>query len=309
MKIKHLTFDKNAIFLSPMAGVGDFAFRALAREFGADFSFTEMISVRGLIFDNEKTLKMLKTLPQEEFAGVQLFGSNPQDFAKAVRHPALEKFAIIDINFGCPVHKLFKNNEGSALMKDPQLIYEIVKATVENTNKPVTAKIRLGINEQAFNGVQVAQLIEKAGASAIFVHGRFRDQQYSGKVLYDYIKQIKQAVSIPVIGNGDIVDENTLNKMRETGVDAVSVARASMGQPWIFAKLKNKNVDINPYDIFHRYVVLLREDFSEKFLSKYLRKHALWYLKNMQCTELKIKVAKAESTSQLLSDMKAYFKP
>jgi tRNA-dihydrouridine synthase B len=308
MKIKNLDFGENAIFLSPMAGVADFSYRALCREYGADFSFTEMVSCKGLLYDSERTNKMLFTLEQEKFCGIQLFGSEPEDFAKVVKMPQLEKFDIIDINFGCPAQKVFKNGEGSALLQYPQRVYEIVKAAVSNTKKPVTAKIRLGINEENFNGPEIARLIEKAGASAIFVHGRYREQQYSGKVDYELIKKIKQSVSIPVIGNGDITDLESLQKMRDTGVDAVSLARASMGKPWIFASLKGKELEIAPYGVFKRYVEKLKLQFSEEFLSKYLRKHALWYLKGYNSIEVKTKVASAESVEELLKDMEEFFK-
>lgn len=307
MKIKNLDFGNNAIFLSPMAGVADYSYRGLCRKFGADFSFTEMISCKGLIYDSERTNQMLFTLEEEDSCGVQLFGSDPEDFAKVVKMPQLQKFDIIDINFGCPAQKVFKNGEGSALLQYPQKVYEIVKAAASNTDKPVTAKIRLGINQENFNGVEIARLIEKAGASAIFVHGRYKDQGYSGSVDYELIKKIKQSVKIPVIGNGDITDEKSLQKMLATGVDAVSLARASMGKPWIFAQLKGKSVEFEKFQVFKQYVDGLKIKFSDEHLSRYLRKHALWYLKGCSCLETKKRVANAQSLEIILNELERFF--
>ena len=306
MKIKHLEFSK-PIFLSPMAGVGDFAFRALCREHGADFSFTEMISVAGLIHNSVKTKKLLFTLPTEMPCGVQLFGDNEEEFAQAVKMPELEKFDVIDINFGCPAPKIFKNNAGSALLSNPDKIKKIVTACVQNTSKPITCKIRLGIDDKSINAVQIAKICERAGASAITVHGRTKKQNYSGNVDYEEIAKVKAAVNIPVIGNGDVCDKESYNRMLQTGVDGVSLARASLGRPWIFNEVKGINENICVIDIIKNHVEKMRLQYDEKFLIKYFRKHLLWYLKNYRANELKLEICKLENLDEILKKIETFF--
>lgn len=306
MNIKHLKFD-NPIFLSPMAGVGDYAFRALCRQRGADFSFTEMISVAGLVHNSVKTKKLLFTLPQEMPCGVQLFGDNEQQFALAVKMPELQKFDIIDLNFGCPAPKIFKNNSGSALMAHPEKIKKIVAACVQNTTKPVTCKIRLGIDDKTINAVEIAKICEEAGASAITVHGRTKAQGYSGTVNYDEIVKVKAAVKIPVIGNGDICDKESYEKMLATGVDGVSLARASLGRPWIFNELKGIIENVSTFDIIKQHVEKMKLQYDEKFLTKYFRKHLLWYLKNYRANQLKLDVCKLENLDEILKKIEVFF--
>lgn len=306
MNIKHLKFS-NPIFLSPMAGVGDFAFRALCREHGADFSFTEMISVAGLVHNSAKTKKLLFTLEEEMPCGVQLFGDNEDEFAMAVKMPELKKFDIIDLNFGCPAPKIFKNNAGSALLSNPEKIRKIVTACVQNTSKPITCKIRLGIDNKSINAVEIAKICEQAGASAITVHGRTKLQSYSGVVDYDEIAKVKAAVNIPVIGNGDICDKESYKKMLATGVDGVSLARASLGRPWIFNELKGINENISTFDVIKKHIEKMKLQYDEKFLTKYFRKHLLWYLKNYRASELKLDICKLESLEEILQKIEKFF--
>lgn len=306
MKIKNLNFSDDALVFSPMAGVGDFSLRALARSFGADFSYTEMVSCKGLIYESAKTNDLLFTLPEEKSLGIQLFGGDEKDFARVAKMPQLEKFDLIDINFGCPAPKIVRNAEGSALLEFPDKIFNIVKATVENTSKPVTAKIRLGIDDDTINAVEVAKAIEAAGASAITVHGRTQKQHYTGKVNYEGIALVKQSVSIPVIGNGDVVDQASYKKMLETKVDAVALARAAMGSPWVFGIIKGQNPNYNLLDVMTRHYEGLKQIYPDEFLAKYLRKHFLWYLKPLGSRELNEKVVKMTDVKEILFEIENF---
>ncbi len=303
MKIGEFDFS-NSIFLSPMAGVGDFAFRALCRECGADLSYTEMISAKGLLHGSEKTIKMLYTLNEESPCAVQLFGKEPQVFYEAIRKHELKKFNIIDLNFGCPAPKIVKNGEGSALLGNIKLMQEIVQTCKKATKKPIGVKIRLGENNINYD---IAKALEEAGADYITVHGRTRLQGYSGVVDYEAISKICSLVKIPVVGNGDIISSQTLEKMWQTGVDGVSLARGALGKPWIFAELKKIKCNISPFDFVCRHVFMLRQIFKDDFLCKYLRKHFLWYLKGIYAPDLKLQIANMENIDDVLRNMKKVF--
>ena len=204
---------------------------------GASLTVTEMVSAKALMYESAKTYDLLQTFEGEKPVAVQIFGREPEIMALACKNPALDKFDIIDINMGCPAPKIVKNGEGSALMKEFDLAKDIIKACVNATKKPVTVKFRLGFEEDNIVAVEFAKMCEESGASAITVHGRTREQFYSGKVNYEAIKAIKQAVKIPVIGNGDITDKESLKRMLATGVDAVMIGRGAIGNPWIFKEL------------------------------------------------------------------------
>lgn len=306
MKIKNIELD-NPIILSPMAGAGDFAFRAICRQFGADLSYTEMISVKGLKYNSERTKKMLYCLEDENPKAVQLFGSDEQDFFDACKMPEIEEFDIIDLNFGCPVQKVFSNEEGSALLDKPNQIYKIVSACVKATDKPVTAKIRLGVDEKKVNGIEIAKICEDAGASLVTVHGRLRSQMYSGVVDYEQIAKIKASVKIPVIGNGDIVDKTSLEKMRQTGVDGVSLARGALGSPWIFAILKQKDIQIDKIEVIKKHINLLQTKFADEWIVKYFRKHFLWYLKGYNCPTLKVELSRTDNLQVAIKKLEDFF--
>ena len=303
MKIGGFNFE-NSLFLAPMAGVTDFAFRSLAREFGADLSFSEMISAKGLVYNSEKTKNMLFCLKNENPSAVQFFGNDPQVFEKAIKMPEVEKFDIVDINFGCPAPKIFNNGEGSALLNDYKKMQEIVIASKKATTKPVGAKIRLGIDKIDFD---VCKALQEAGVDYITVHGRTKVQGYSGKANYDAIAKIKSLVSVPVIGNGDVEDKESFDKMKQTGVDGVMIGRGSLGRPWVFAEILEKDISISPYDVIEKHISLLREKFNDDFLCKYLRKHLLWYLKGYSANELKIKVCKLQDLDEILKEFKNFF--
>ena len=236
MKIGNIEF-KNTAFLAPMAGIADRAFRELCRQYGAAYTVTEMVSSKGLTMGDRKSGELL-TLGSEHPAGAQIFGDDPEIMAQAAKKCLEYSPEIIDINMGCPAPKVAMNGGGASLMKKPELAYEIVKAVVDSVEIPVTAKIRSGWDKDRINAVEMAELIEKAGASAIAVHGRTRKQMYSGKVDLELIKSVKSAVSIPVIGNGDIIDEQSAAIMLEkTGCDAIMLGRGALGNPWIFQNI------------------------------------------------------------------------
>lgn len=237
MKIKDIEFENN-IFLAPMAGIADRAFRELCINFGAGYTVTEMVSSKGLTMGDKKSSELLTLGEIENPAGAQIFGDDPQIMAEAAVkcldfHPQ-----IIDINMGCPAPKIAMNGGGASLMKNPKLAGKIVKAVSEAVSVPVTVKIRKGWDDESVTAVELAQIAEQNGASAITVHGRTRMQMYSGKVDYDIIAKVKKAVSIPVIGNGDITDEQSATIMLEkTNCDAIMIGRGALGNPWIFRKI------------------------------------------------------------------------
>ena len=240
MKIKNINIKGNLV-LAPMAGYSDVGLRSLAVKYGAAYGVTEMVSARALNMGSAKTIKLLETAENEQVKVVQLFGHDPADFAYAVKMPELGKFDIIDINMGCPVSKIVKNNEGSSLMKNPELARQIIRACVENTNKPISVKFRRGYSTETC--VEFAKMCEEAGASLITIHARFASEGYSGVSSLEAARKVKQAVKIPVCYSGDIVDEESLKQAAlQTGCDLFMVGRAAMGNPSIFAKLKGEPV-------------------------------------------------------------------
>ena len=236
MQIGSLKLENN-VFLAPMAGITDRPFRTLCHEMGSGLVYSEMVSAKGIYYNNENTKQLLDIGEEEMPAALQLFGSEPEIMGAMGKKIEGINAGIIDINMGCPVPKVVKNGEGSALMKTPELAGRIIKALVEMQKKPVTIKIRKGFDDTCINAVEMAQIAEENGASAVAVHGRTREQYYSGKADWDIIKKVKKAVSIPVIGNGDIFKPQDAADMLEyTGCDAVMIARGAQGNPWIFKR-------------------------------------------------------------------------
>ena len=228
----------NRYILAPMAGVSDLPFRMLCQEQGAGLSCMEMISAKAILYKNRNTKELLKIHPLEKYVSLQLFGSDADIMSEIAKQIEDLPFSILDVNMGCPVPKIVKNGEGSALMKQPKLVEEIVTKLVKAINKPVTIKIRKGFDDTCINAVEIAKIIEASGAAAVAVHGRTREQYYSGKADWDIIRQVKEAVSIPVIGNGDVDSPKKAEELiAGTGCDGVMIGRAAQGNPWIFREL------------------------------------------------------------------------
>ena len=286
MKIGNI--EAGLLSLGPMAGVTDHSFRKLCKEQGADLMYTEMVSAKGLHYHSRNTASMLKTDETEKPVGVQLFGSDPKIMAEAAAFPMLEIFDFIDINMGCPVPKVVNNGEGSALMKDPLLAREIVKAVKEAAGgRPVTVKIRKGFDGSGIETGEFAKYLEDGGAACIAVHGRTREQYYSGHSDWNAICSVKAAVAVPVIGSGDVVNgKDAAMMMEQTGCDGVMIARAAQGDPWIFSRIKafleKGDVQEKPgfaevFEMIKRHAELLREEKGEWTAVRELRKHVAWY--------------------------------
>lgn len=290
LTIGSVTLDNNVI-LAPMAGVTDQAFRLLCREQGAGLVCMEMVSAKAIFYNNKNTEELLSVHPDELPASMQLFGSDPEILSQMAARIEERPFAILDFNMGCPVPKVVNNGEGSALMKDPKLVEEILTALVRAVKKPVTVKIRKGFDENSVNAVEIARIAEDCGVAAVAVHGRTRTQYYSGRADWDIIRQVKQAVKIPVIGNGDVTDPETAAAMlAETGCDGVMIGRAAQGNPWIFREvvqyLKDGARISRPdngekKELVLRHAALLREVKGEYTAVREMRKHLAWYTAGM----------------------------
>ena len=277
----------NIYILGPMAGVSDLPFRLLCKEMGAGLVCMEMVSAKAIAYQNKKTFDLMKTLPQEAPVSLQLFGSEPELMAEVAKKIEEEPFDILDINMGCPVPKVVNNGEGSALMKNPKLAAEIVRAISRAIKKPVTAKIRIGFDEAHLNAVEMAKYLEDAGAAAIAVHGRTREQYYSGKANWEMIARVKEALSIPLIGNGDVTcPEDAERLQKETGCDGIMIARAAEGNPWIFRDMveyeekgsyQGKVSQQEIGSMILRHARLQIEYKGEKIAMREMRKHAGWY--------------------------------
>lgn len=281
MRIRNVELT-NEYILAPMAGVTDLPFRVICSQMGAGMVCMEMISAKALTYKNVKTFDMLKTDPKESVISCQLFGSEPGVMAEAVRMIEDYPFDIIDVNMGCPVPKVVNNGEGSALMKNPKLAGEIIAAMVKATNKPVTAKIRAGFSADDINCVEMAKVLEAAGAAAVAVHGRTREQYYSGKADYSVIADVKRAVSIPVIGNGDVTDSLSAKRLKEeTGCDAVMIGRGARGNPWIFKELIGEESErpstAEIAEMMKYHAKLLIETKGEFIAIREMRTHAAFY--------------------------------
>lgn len=286
LKIGNVELD-SPVALAPMAGVTDLPFRILCREQGCGLMCTEMVSAKALLYKNRNTKPLLETKPEERPVAVQLFGSDPEIMSEMALMLEEGPYDIIDVNMGCPVPKIVNNGEGSALMKNPKLAGEILSAMTRKLKKPVTVKFRKGFNDESVNAVEFAKMAEQSGAAAVAVHGRTREQFYSGKADWDIIRQVKEAVSIPVIGNGDIFTPQDAGRMlRETGCDGVMVARGAKGNPWIFSRidhyLKTGEVLLKPKpeevkQMILRHAALLAEFKGEYTAMREMRKHVSWY--------------------------------
>ena len=317
LTIGNVTLDNNVI-LAPMAGVTDLPFRLLCRQQGAGMVCMEMVSAKAIFYNNKNTEELLRVHPEELPASLQLFGSEPRIIADMAQRIEERPFAVIDFNMGCPVPKVVNNGEGSALMKNPGLAEEILTALVKAVKKPVTVKIRKGFDEGHCNAVEIAKIAESCGVAAIAVHGRTREQYYSGRADWDIIRQVKEAVKIPVIGNGDVDSPQAARLLlEETGCDGVMIGRAAQGNPWIFREvaryLEDGSIAKGPDSQEKKRMVLEHAKLQLQYKGEYtavreMRKHLAWYTAGMpHSSRFRQTVNSMESMEELIAGIGTIF--
>ncbi|MCI9435952.1 MAG: tRNA dihydrouridine synthase DusB [Lachnospiraceae bacterium] len=318
LKIGSVTLD-NQVILAPMAGVSDLPFRLLCKKAGAGLVCMEMISAKAIYYNNKNTEELLTIHPQETPVSLQLFGSDPKILSEMAKRIQERPFSILDFNMGCPVPKVVNNGEGSALMRSPKLAEEILSALVKAVDKPVTVKIRKGFDEAHCNAVELARIAEGCGAAAIAVHGRTREQYYSGRADWDIIRQVKQAVKIPVIGNGDVDSPRKAREMLEqTGCDGVMIGRAAQGNPWIFRDtvcyLETGEVPKPPEPEEKKQTVLEHARLQLQYKGEYtavreMRKHLAWYTAGMpHSARFRQAINSMETFEELMAGVETIFR-
>lgn len=316
LKIRNVELENNLI-LAPMAGVTDLGFRKICKEFGPGLVCTEMVSSKAIFYNDSKTKLLMNTKGEKRPISMQIFGSDEETMGFASKYVS-ELADIVDINMGCPAPKVVKNGDGSKLLLDIKKAERVIKSVVKNSSKPVTLKLRKGWDLNNIVAVEFAQMVEKAGVSAITIHGRTRTEMYSGKADLDIIKKVKNSVKIPVIGNGDIVDEESALKMFEyTGVDGIMIGRGSFGNPWIFKRIKHfletgeKLPEVSKEEklrIIKKHIKFELQEKEDITAIREMRKHISWYTKNMpNSSEFRNEINKIEDKDELIKKIEEYF--
>lgn len=307
--IGNVKLDNNLIF-APIAGFSDVGYRSICAKLGAGLTVTELVSAKAIVYHNKGTDELLATTDAEKVKCVQIFGNDPKFIYRAAQDERLKKFDIIDINMGCPVKKVFNNGEGSALMNNPTLIEEIVKAAIEGSSKPVTVKMRAGIETGKPLALECSIAAEKAGASAITIHARYRDQMYSGEADHSITKLVKESVGIPVIANGDMIDAKSLNMVKtQTNADGFMIARGALGRPWIFSELLKKDIEYNRKEIIYNHIDTLRKYYNDLTVANSMKLHLCYYARGERfAKQVRVAVGEAKSLDDIINLIEIYFK-
>lgn len=308
LKIGDVQLNNNVVF-APIAGFSEVGFRHLCAKYGAGLTYTELVSAKGLVYGNKGTEELLATTDIETPCAVQIFGSDPEFMYKAAKDERLGKFDIIDINMGCPVKKVFGNGDGSALMKNPALITEVVQAVKEGGRRPVTVKMRAGIEIGKPLAVECALAAQKGGASAVTVHARYREQYYSGECDHTITKAVKDALDIPIIANGDIVDKQSLDKVAQiTNADGFMIGRGALGKPWIFAELQGKDDSHDVKSLILEHIDVLREFMPDFTVANVMKLQLCYYARGgRNAKAVRVEIGKAKSLGDTFKIIDEFF--